>query len=142
MKKLIFSLIVFCGLSMLYVSCSNKKGMQNIRGKVVSLDIKNDSVNGDQIRSMYLSSGVDTLLFKMSDAHYVNGVMLAGDSVAIDYIEGNNDTLRALVVNVIPAAPHIIELGKGESDTLATAPLQQAPEIPDSESVMRYNIHK
>ena len=127
---------------MLYVSCSNKKGMQNIRGKVVSLDVKSDSINGDQIRSIYLSTGVDTLLFKMSDAHYVNGVMLSGDSVAIDYIEGNNDTLRALVVNVIPAAPHIIELGKGESDTLATAPLQQAPEIPDSESVMRSNIHK
>lgn len=142
MKKLIFSLIVFCGLSMLYVSCSNKKGMQNIRGKVVSLDVKSDSINGDQIRSIYLSSGEDTLLFSMSDVRYVNGATFSGDSVAIDYIEGNNDTLRALVVNVIPAAPHIIELGKGESDTLATAPLQQAPEIPDSESVMRSNIHK
>ena len=42
------------------------------------------------------------MLFSIADARFQNGLMLPGDSVIVDYIEGRGDTLRALVVTVLP----------------------------------------
>jgi len=126
MKKLILSLIFICGLSMIYVSCG-KKEIQNVRGQVVHVDVHSDSINGDLVRSMILCANGDTLLFQMADARYINGVMFKGDSVSVDYIEGKNDTLRALILNVLHGGSHIIELGKPVSDTLAVAAPEPEP---------------
>ena len=126
MKKFILSLIVFCGLSLFFISCG-KKEIQNVRGQVIHVDVHSDSINGDLVRSMILCANGDTLLFQMADARYINGVMFKGDSVSVDYIEGKNDTLRALILNVLHGGSHIIELGKPVSDTLAVAAPEPEP---------------
>jgi len=126
MKKFILSFILFCGLSLMFVSCG-KKEIQNVRGQVIHVDVHSDSINGDLVRSMILCANGDTLLFQMADARYINGVMFKGDSVSVDYIEGKNDTLRALILNVLHGGSHIIELGKPVSDTLAVAAPEPEP---------------
>lgn len=143
MKKFILSLIVFCGLSLFFISCG-KKEIQSIRGKVVSVDVVSDSINGDQVRSMFLSSEGDTLLFKMAEARYINGVMFKGDSVSVDYIEGKNDTLRALILNVLHSGSHVIELGKAVSDTLITVSSEpkHSAEVPDSTAKQNLKAQK
>jgi hypothetical protein len=142
MKKFILSLVAFCGISLIFFSCG-KKEIENVRGKVFSVHVVSDSVNGDRVTAMRLLSGTDTLLFKMVDARYINGIMFANDSVSVDYIQGRGDTLRALIVNVLPGASHIIELGKPTSDTLMTAPeMKPMPEERDTSSAKKTEVKK
>lgn len=115
MKK-VFLLAVF-GLSLLtVVSCGNKE-IQQTKGVVSSIKVVEDSLATANI----VVDG-DTLLFKLADARFVNGMFLKGDSVTIDYIEGRGDTLRALVIAVLPKPVHYIDLNNqaDQSDTLAT----------------------
>ena len=49
-----------------------------------------------------------------------NGLMLPGDSVIVDYIEGRGDTLRALVVTVLPKIQVVKQ--PEPTDSLITAP--------------------
>lgn len=46
--------------------------------------------------------GEDSIVFNLNEVRYNNGVMLPNDSVIVDYIDGKNDTARALVVTVLP----------------------------------------
>ena len=138
MKKYIFTLFVFCCASLIFVSCG-KKEILNVRGQVVSVDLVSDSINDDQVRFMSLSSNGDTLMFKMADVRYIDGLMFQGDSVSVDYIEGHNDTLHALILNVLHNNSHIIELGKAVGDTLVTRSLvpKQKPAAADSTSMIQ-----
>ena len=105
------------GLSLLtVVSCGNKE-IQQTKGVVTSIKVVEDSLATANI----VVDG-DTLLFKLADARLVNGMFLKGDSVTIDYIEGRGDTLRALVIAVLPKPVHYIDLNNqaDQSDTLAT----------------------
>ena len=70
----------------------------------------------------------DTLLFDMQDARIVGAMFVNGDSVKLNYIEGNGDTLRAFVVSVIPKDIHFITPSEPSSDTLITAPAETAEE--------------
>ena len=89
MKKVF--LLAVIGLSLLtVVSCGNKE-IQQTKGVVTSIKVVEDSLATANI----VVDG-DTLLFKLADARFVNGMFLKGDSVTIDYIEGRGDTLRAL----------------------------------------------
>ena len=104
--------------------------MQQLKGVVTHIQTVDDSLATAKV----LVDG-DTLLFKLADARFVNGIFLNGDSVAIDYIEGRGDTLRALVVNVLPKPVHYIDLNNkaDQSDTLATRQAQpiDSLEIPE-----------
>ena len=122
MKKIVFtaSLLVSLGLSL--VGC--KQELQETRGVVTELEFDSDTLLCTRI-----AVEGDTLLFKVNEARMVNGMFVKGDSVVVNYIEGRNDTLRALLVQVLPKAPHIIEPAKESNDSLITRPVEdQEPE--------------
>lgn len=120
MRKLFLSLLSVAGvLCLLFTSCTSE--LQNVRGLVTDVQIRHDSLLG-----MKLLNGSDTLLFRMTDARIQNGMMMPGDSVIVDYIEGRHDSLRALVVTFLPkTAP--VQVPQA-SDTLITVPVQQEQE--------------
>jgi len=124
MKKIVFtaSLLVSLGLSL--VGC--KQELQETRGVVTELEFDSDTLLCTRI-----AVEGDTLLFKVNEARMVNGMFVKGDSVVVNYIEGRNDTLRALVLSVLPKAPHVIEPAKESNDSLVTRPVKdQEPEQP------------
>lgn len=119
MKKKMKKLFLFAmlGLSLLtVVNCSGKKELKQTRGVVVELKTIQDSLVTARV-----TVGSDTLLFKLADARFVNGMFIKDDSVSIDYIEGQGDTLRALVIAVLPKPIRYVE----KSDTLVTRPVEQ-----------------
>lgn len=105
------------GLSLLtVVNCSGKKELKQTKGVVIELKTIQDSLVTARV-----TVGSDTLLFKLADARFVNGMFIKDDSVSIDYIEGQGDTLRALVIAVLPKPIRYVE----KSDTLVTRPVEQ-----------------
>lgn len=115
MKKLF--LFAMLGLSLLtVVNCSGKKELKQTKGVVIELKTIQDSLVTARV-----TVGSDTLLFKLADARFVNGMFIKDDSVSIDYIEGQGDTLRALVIAVLPKPIRYVE----KSDTLVTRPVEQ-----------------
>ena len=127
MKKTIFAFTLLCGFILTLASCGGKE-IKDITGLVASFDTKGDSVTSTKL----LVDG-DTIIFKMNDARYINGMFMAGDSVKISYIEGRKDTLRALIVSIIPKTPHYFDAEAAKNDTLVTAPVvQETPAEPDS----------
>lgn len=117
MKKTIFAFTLLCGFILTLASCGGKE-IKDITGLVTSFDTK-----GDSITSTKLLVDGDTIIFKMTDARFINGMFMAGDSVKISYIEGRNDSLRALIVNIIPRTPHYFDAEAAKNDTLVTAPV-------------------
>jgi len=109
MKKAFLSLIVLCGLAIAFVGCTPE--LKNVRGQVKSVEVKNDT-----LKSMVLSVEGNDKIVKLTDAQYQNGIALVGDSVILDYIDGRADSLRGLVVTVLPRPAHYFE----PSDTLIT----------------------
>ena len=95
MKKTFLALVVLCGLATALVGC--KPELKNIRGRVKSLTVANDT-----LKSMVLTVGDTENIVNLFDARFQNGIALAGDSVIVDYIDGKENTLRALVVTVLP----------------------------------------
>ena len=108
MKKIFLALIV-CGMGFAFVGC--KPELKNVRGQVKSVAIDNDT-----LKSMVLTVGDAENIVTLLDARFQNGIALAGDSVIIDYIDGKENTLRALVVTVLPKPAHEFV----PSDTLIT----------------------
>lgn len=124
MKKVF--LLAVIGLTLLtVVGCDSKNELKEMKGIVTNIWTEHDS-----LVTAYVADGSDTLLFSLSDARFVNGMFLNGDSVSINYIEGGGDTLRALVIAVLPKPVHIINLNSDASnDSLLTRP--NASEGPD-----------
>jgi len=109
MKKTFLALVVLCGMIMSFVGC--KPELKNVRGQVKSVEISNDT-----LKSMVLAiDGQDTFV-KLTDARFQSGIAMVGDSVILDYIDGRNDSLRALVVTILPKPAHEFV----PSDTLIT----------------------
>lgn len=117
MKNTIFAFTLLCGFILTLASCGGKE-IKDITGLVTSFDTKDDSITSTKL----LVDG-DTIIFKMTDARFINGMFMAGDSVKISYIEGRNDSLRALIVNIIPRTPHYFDAEAAKNDTLITAPV-------------------
>ena len=107
--------MVSLGLSL--VGC--KQELQETRGVVTELEFDSDTLLCTRI-----AVDGDTLLFKVNEARMVNGMFVSGDSVVVNYIEGRNDTLRALLVQVLPKAPRVIEPAKESNDSLITRPVE------------------
>lgn len=124
MKKIVFTAVLVASLGLSLVGC--KQELQETRGVVTELEFDSDTLLCTRI-----AVEGDTLLFKVNEARMVNGMFVKGDSVVVNYIEGRNDTLRALVLSVLPKAPHVIEPAKESNDSLVTRPVKdQEPEQP------------
>jgi len=85
--------------------------LKNARVLVKSVEITNDTV-----KSMDVMIGDAEKTVTLLDARFQNGIALQGDSVILDYIDGRENTLRALVVTVLPKPAHEFV----PSDTLIT----------------------
>ena len=124
MKKIVFTLALTGCLALSLTGC--KQELQETRGVVTDMEFDSDTLLCTRI-----AVEGDTLLFKVNEARMVNGMFVKGDSVVVNYIEGRNDTLRALVLAVLPKAPHVIEPAKESNDSLVTRPVKdQEPEQP------------
>ena len=124
MKKIVFTLALTGCLALSLTGC--KQELQETRGVVTDMEFDSDTLLCTRI-----AVDGDTLLFKVNEARMINGMFVKGDSVMINYIEGRNDTLRALVLSVLPKAPHVIEPAKESNEPLVTRPVQgQEPEQP------------
>ena len=126
MKKIVFTLALTGCLALSLTGC--KQELQETRGVVTGMEFDSDTLQCTRI-----AVDGDTLLFKMDEVRMVNGMFVKGDSVMINYIEGRNDTLRALVLSVLPKAPHVIEPAKESNDALMTRPVQDLePKVPEA----------
>ena len=101
-----------------FVSC--KPELKNVRGQVKSVEITNDT-----LKSMVLVIDGQEKIVKLTEAQFQNGIALEGDSVILDYIDGKENTLRALVVTVLPKPALYFE----PSDTLVTRNIEPADSI-------------
>jgi len=115
MKKAFIAITSLCALSLGLISCEPE--MKNACVHVKSVEITNDSV-----KSMVVTMDGEEKTVTLLDARFQNGIALQGDSVILDYIDGKENTLRALVVTVLPKPAQYFE----PSDTLITK------ESPDS----------
>lgn len=115
MKNSILTLVILlCSLTVI-IGCGGKNEIKEIRALVTSVDLSNDS-----IKSMTASLNGDSLIFTMKDVRLNNGMMIKGDSVIINYIDGRNDSLRALVVTILPQA-YQLKKEIAANDTLVTS---------------------
>ena len=99
-----------------------RKGLQNTRGVVKSMKITHDSLKSMVIT--YNEDG-DTMLFSLREARIQRGIMMIGDSVIVDFVDGKDDSLRALVVTTLSKPTRIIEEGVAPSDTLDVATMDE-----------------
>lgn len=97
-------------MSLGLISCEPE--LKNARVQVKSVEIVNDS-----LKSMVVTMGEEEKKVTLLDARFQNGVALKGDSIILDYIDGRENTLRALVVTVLPKPAQYFE----PSDTLMTS---------------------
>ena len=110
MKKAFIAIIAVCAMAFGLTACGSPE-LKKDRAQVKSVDM-----TGDSLRSMIVTIGQDTKKVSLSDARFQNGIVLQGDSIILDYIDSNDNTLRALVVTVLPRPAHYFE----PSDTLIT----------------------
>jgi hypothetical protein len=109
MKKIFLALVVLCGMAVAFVGCEPE--LKNARGQVKSIEISNDT-----LKSMVLIIDGQDKVVNLTAAKFQNGIAIQGDSVILDYIDGRADSLRGLVVTVLPKPAHYFE----PSDTLIT----------------------
>ena len=117
MKNSILAFVLLCACGMAMTGCGSKE-IKDVKGQVVDIQTVKDTLTSAKV----LIDG-DTVVFKMADARFINGLFMYGDSVKISYIEGRKDTLRALIVSIIPKAPHYFDAEAAKNDTLVTAPV-------------------
>jgi len=110
MKKTILALSAAGVMAAAFVGCSEPE-LKNVRGEVKSVEITNDT-----LKSMVVAVGDEEKTVTLLDARFQNGIALQGDSIILDYIDGRDNTLRALVVTVLPKEAKYFE----PSDTLIT----------------------
>ena len=116
MKKSILTFLFLSCCLLAFINCGSKE-IKDLKGQVVDIQTVKDTLTSARV----LIDG-DTVVFKMTDARFINGMFVYGDSVKISYIEGRKDTLRALIVSIIPKAPHYFDAEAAKNDTLITAP--------------------
>ena len=119
MNKIFVFISVIAVMSLLTLSGCREKGIQTISGQVRNLVMDGDTLKGIVV---FINEHQDTMAFTVDEAQFQNGVSLPKDSVIVDFIYGQNDINRALVVTVIPkVVPFDAETPT--TDTLVTAPM-------------------
>lgn len=101
------------------LSGCRKSGLQNIRGEVKNISFHNDTLKA---MTIFINEDKDTMVFSLAEARLQRGVMMFRDSVIVDYVEGRDDTMRALVVTVLPREIKLVE--DAITDTIATATIE------------------
>ena len=97
-----------------------KEKLKQSRGLVTAMEISNDT-----LLNMRVSVGEgDTLLFKLDQADFNNGMAMQGDSVIVNHLKGNGDTLRVIIVTVLPKPVHYFV-----PDTTSYKPLTVPAEV-------------
>lgn len=125
MKKLFFTLFIIALVLTAMTGC-RKSGLQNTCGVVKDLKIHKDTLLS---MTLIINEDGDTMLFNMDDARIQRGMMMPRDSVIVDYMYGQGDTIKALVVTLIPK----IKLDQDEDqgtklpDSLVTTPISDVP---------------
>jgi len=109
MKKVFLTFVILSCIVAGFLGCTPE--MKNIRGQVKSLEVINDTLN-----SMIISADGNDLHVDMTRTRLQNGLSIEGDSVIVDYIDGDNGTLIALICTTLPKPVHYFE----PSDTLIT----------------------
>jgi len=95
MKNFFLALVVLCGLAAAFIGC--KPELKNVRGQVKSLVVTNDTLT-----SMILSADGKELQVDMTRSRLQNGLAIEGDSVIVDYIDGDSGSLIAVVCTTLP----------------------------------------
>ena len=95
MKKAFLTLVVLCGMATVFIGC--KPELKNVRGQVKSIVTSNDTLS-----SMVLSVDGKDLQIDMTRTRLQNGLAIEGDSVIVDYIDGDKDILIAVVCTSLP----------------------------------------
>ena len=109
MKKAFLALVILCGMAAAFVAC--KPELKNVRGQVKSVEVSNDTLT-----SIMLTVDGKDLQVDMTRTRLQNGLAMNGDSVIVDYIDGDNGTLIAVVCTTLPKPAQEFE----PSDTLMT----------------------
>ena len=92
-----------------FISC--KPDLKNVRAQVLSLGVANDT-----LQSMLISVDGQNRQVDMTRTRFQNGFAIQGDSVILDYIDGDNGTLIAVVCTTLPKPAQNFE----PSDTIMT----------------------
>ncbi len=109
MKKAFLALMILCGMAAAFVGC--KPELKNVRGQVKSVEVANDT-----LKAMVLAVDGKDLQVDMTRTRLQNGLAMDGDSVIVDYIDGDNGVLIAVVCTTLPkSAQEFVP-----SDTLIT----------------------
>ena len=79
--------------------------------------------------TLIINEDGDTMLFNMDDARIQRGMMMPRDSVIVDYMYGQGDTIKALVVTLISKVKLDLEEDQGTKlpDSLVTTPISDVP---------------
>ena len=125
MKKLFFTLFIVALVLTAMTGC-RKSGLQNICGVVKDLKIHKDTLLS---MTLIINEDGDTMLFNMDDARIQRGMMMPRDSVIVDYMYGQGDTIKALVVTLISKVKLDLEEDQGTKlpDSLVTIPISDVP---------------
>ena len=119
MKKIIRLSLIFLGIVLIALTgCSSKPKLKNLRVMVYDVD-----THADTLISFTGVTDGDSLKFDLAETRFNNGLMMTGDSVIVDYIDGDNGMKRAMVVTVLPKRSNIIDL---KDKNNAKKPLQTA----------------
>ncbi len=114
MKKFLsISTLAAFALLLTFTGCKPK--LKNVHVLVTKVDLSGDTLKGFTGRA-----DGDSIVFKVDQARFNNGVMFLRDSVIVDYIDGKNDTARALVVTIIPKNGKVIDLDTMKNHKLET----------------------
>ena len=94
-----------------------KEKLKQSRGIVTAMEM-----SGDTLLNMRVAvQGGDTLVFKLDDANFNRGIAMHGDSVLVNHLSGPGDTLRAIIVTVMPRPAHYFTPDSASTELL-TAP--------------------
>ena len=97
-----------------------KEKLKQSRGIVAAMEM-----SGDTLLNMRVAvQGGDTLVFKLDDANFNRGIAMHGDSVLVNHLSGPGDTLRAIIVTVLPKPVHYFV-----PDTTSDKPLTVPAEV-------------
>lgn len=98
MKKTIgvMMAVLLCCCGGVLTGCKEK--LKQARGTVTAMEHSGDTL----LNMRVLSPDGGTMIFKLDDANFNMGIAMQGDSVLVNYLNGPGDSLRAVIVTVMP----------------------------------------
>jgi len=110
MKKAFIVITTLCAMALGFMACSGPE-LKNVHTMVDDVIIENDTLTAYTV-----SIAGEKQTVSLRDARFQGSLPLKGDSIILDYIDGKDNTLRALVVTMLPKSIQTSE----PNDTLIT----------------------